>query len=101
MNKLLLAGIAALLLTTGTEHAAEVKQDILLVVLKEDNGKTSAHYQTSSDCQKFLSDFRRLRKQGIAVRLKFSFPDANGEVLKAYCIHPDGSIEHGGEDKRS
>jgi hypothetical protein len=78
--------------TTETAHPAEVKGNILFVVLKEDNGKTSGHYQTSSECQRFLSDFRRLRKQGIAVRLKFSSPDGNGEVLEACCIHPDGSI---------
>src|SRR5262249_4645349 len=92
---------AALFLATGAAHAAEVKKDVLLVLLKEDNGGTSLHYQPSQDCQKFLNSFRLLRKKGIAVRLKFFDPEANGEVLKAYCIHPDGSIEHGGEDTKS
>jgi len=38
MKKLLLAGVV-LFLATGAAYAAEVKPDILLVVLKEDNGK--------------------------------------------------------------
>jgi hypothetical protein len=101
MKKLFLTSIAALFLATGAAQPAEVEKDVLTVVLKDDNGKTSLHYQLSQDCQKFLSLFRQLRNQGIAVRLKFFDPEANGEVLKAYCIHPDGSIEHGGEDMKS
>ena len=99
-----LTGIAALFLATGTAHADEVNKDLLMVLLKEDavyGGGTSLHYQPSQDCQKFLNSFRQLRKKGIAVRLKFFDPEVNGEVLKAYCIHPDGSIEHGGEDTKS
>src|SRR5262249_40232992 len=75
MKKLLLAGIAALFLATGTAQAAEVKKDVLMVLLKEDSGETSLHYQTSPDCQKFLNSFRQLRKKGIAVRLKFFSPE--------------------------
>jgi hypothetical protein len=98
MKKTLLSGVAALLLATGTAHAAETK-DMLMVVLKEDDGKKSIHYQMSSDCQKFLSTFRQQKKKGIPVRLKFlAPPEVNGEVIAAYCIHPDGSIEHGGQD---
>jgi len=99
MKKLLLTTLAALLLATGTAHAAEVKKDLLMVVLKEDGDGTSLHQQLTSDCQQFLNAFRQLKKNGIAGRLRFlSPPVVNGEVLKAYCIHPDGSIEHGGED---
>jgi len=100
INPKLIAGIAALFLATGT-HADEVKKDVLTVLLKEDNGRTSLHYQPSPNCREFLNDFRHLSKKGITVRLKFYNPEVNGEVLKAYCIHPDGSIEHGGEDTRS
>jgi|SRR5262249_12795571 len=96
----LAAASAALLLLAAVAAVAEPR-DVLVVVLKEDNGKTSFHYQSTQDCQKFLNSFRLLRKEGIAVRLKFFNPEANGEVLKAYCIHPDGSIEHGGEDTKS
>ena len=41
MKKLLLTTLAALLLATGTAHAAEVKKDLLMVVLKEDGDGTS------------------------------------------------------------
>ena len=101
MIRIFAIGLAMLFLATGTARAAEVKQDVLVVLLKEDNGGTNLHYQASPDCQKFLNSFRQLRKKGITVRLKFYSPEVNGEVLKAYCIHPDGSIEHGGEDTPS
>src|SRR5262249_37266842 len=84
MKKLLLSSVATLFLATGVAHATKAKPNMLMVVLKEDNGETSLHYQMSPDCQKFLNTFRQLRKKGIPVRLKFlSPPEANGEVLKA------------------
>jgi Bacterial SH3 domain len=68
--------------------------DILVVLLKEDNGETSVHYQTSPNCQKVLKAFRLSKANGIAVHLKFlSPPEAEGAVLEANCIHPNGLIK--------
>jgi hypothetical protein len=69
LRRAVVASLSAIVIlpgsTTETAHPAEVKRDILFVVLKEDNGKTSGHYQTSSECQRFLSDFRRLRNKAL------------------------------------
>ena len=89
MRKIFLTGIAVLFLATGTAHA---EQDLLVVVLKEANGKTSLHHQLSQNCMAFLATFTKKMQEKERVFLTFEAPPkVTGEVLMAYCIHPDGS----------
>jgi hypothetical protein len=94
--KLLLTGIAALLLATGTADAAE--KDLLVVVLKEADGKTSMHHQLSPNCMDFLATVSQKMREKQKVFLTFETPPkVTGRVLMAYCIHPDGSKSAAGE----
>src|SRR5262245_43432716 len=96
MKKLLLTSIAALFLATGTADAAE--KDLLVVVLKEADGKTSMHHQLSPNCMSFLATVSQQMREKQKVFLTFETPPkVTGQVLMAYCIHPDGSKSAAGE----
>jgi hypothetical protein len=60
-EKVLLAGVAALLLATGTAHANE-----FVLLLQEDNDKpiTTAFASTGMSCAEFLESHERNRKAG-------------------------------------
>jgi hypothetical protein len=83
--------MAALCAALAAPGGAEAK-DVLFVVLEDDKGDTSAHYQPSSDCMKFLAEFQRLRREGVPTYLKFGNPPADGKVLEVHCVRPDGSV---------
>jgi hypothetical protein len=91
MKKILLAGVAALLLATGTAHAV----DILIVVLeKTDNGTDGLHQTQVQDCKQFLQTVRQKMKARQTVRLTIiAEPEVTGDVRHAVCIYPDGSKE--------
>src|SRR5262249_24326478 len=97
MKKLLLTSIATLLLTAGALRPAQTAQDLLVVVLKEANGKTRMHTQLSPNCMAFLATFTKKMQEKERVFLTFETPPkVTGEVLMAYCIHPDGSKSSAG-----
>jgi hypothetical protein len=69
--------------------------DLLVVVLEEDGGSKSMHYQktTHQTCSTFLAEFKRNQKQNVPTKLLFEAPPVvNGKVLEAYCILKDGSV---------
>jgi hypothetical protein len=78
--------------------AQAVERDLLVVVLKEADGKTSMHHQLSPNCMQFLATFSQKMREKERVILTFEAPPkVTGEVLMAYCIHPDGSKSSAGE----
>jgi hypothetical protein len=86
----LLAGIAALLLATGTAHAGET----LLAVMLDDAGRRSGHqvYLKDGFCVELVTRFGKQAKNGLPVTLTLPLPDFTGIVIEAYCVMQDGSI---------
>jgi len=90
MKKVLLTGVAALFLATGTAHAAE----ILIVAMVDDHGLTSGHQISLKNtfCVTIVNRFTEQAKNWLPVTLTLPEPDFTGRVLEAYCVMPDGSI---------
>jgi|SRR6516164_5322075 hypothetical protein len=86
------------LIFTALRPAHAAPEDLLVVVLKEADGKTSMHYQPSPNCMQFLTTVSQKMREKERVILTFeASPKVTGEVLMAYCIHPDGSKSAAGE----
>jgi hypothetical protein len=72
------------------------QKDVLLVVLEDDKGQRSLHYQPSphESCSSFLGDLRKARKENVSITLTFEAPPkVTGRVVDAFCMHPDGSTQ--------
>ena len=90
--------VIAALVFMALRPAHAVEKDLLVVVLKEADGKTSLHHQLSPNCMQFLATVSQKMRKKERVILTFKTPPkVTGEVLMAYCIHPDGSKSSAGE----
>jgi hypothetical protein len=89
--------LLALLFATSSASAA----DTVLVVLADEKGETSIHYQHGvphKDCMYLLAEWRRLMRKGEKMALHFKTPPVTtGTVVEVSCILPDGSVH--AEDK--
>jgi hypothetical protein len=90
---IVIVGVAGVL---SFSSARAEQRDVLFVVLEDDNGQKSAHYQQSphESCSKFLAEFRKATRNHSRITLTFEAPPkVTGRVLEAYCVRPDGSIQ--------
>jgi hypothetical protein len=70
---IVIVGAAGVLSFSG---ARAEQKDVLFVVLEDDNGQKSAHYQQSphESCSKFLAEFRKATRNHSRITLTFEAP---------------------------
>jgi hypothetical protein len=87
MKKLLLSGIAALFLATGTAHSTD--EDIMLLFIAGDDGWGHVTYGHSPamSCSSVLDAFRKGKEDNKPTRLNLG--KVSGRVVEMFCLPPN------------